>query len=105
MRAASSTYWGYNPIAWFAPANEYAVEDAVREFKGMVRALHRAEIEVILDVVFNHTAEGGETGPVLCFKGIDNAAYYRLTPDGASATRTSPGAAIPSIASIRPCAP
>jgi len=76
-----SNYWGYNPIAWFAPANEYAVRDAVSEFKTMVQALHRAEIEVILDVVFNHTAEGGETGPVLSFKGIDNAAYYRLTPD------------------------
>ena len=76
-----SNYWGYNPIAWFAPANEYAVKDAVREFKTMVQALHRAQIEVILDVVFNHTAEGGETGRVLSFKGIDNAAYYRLTPD------------------------
>jgi isoamylase len=76
-----ANYWGYNPIAWFAPANEYAVQDAVREFKTMVLALHRAEIEVILDVVFNHTAEGGDTGPVLSFKGIDNAAYYRLTPD------------------------
>jgi isoamylase len=76
-----SNYWGYNPIAWFAPANEYAAADAVREFKAMVRSLHRAQIEVILDVVFNHTAEGGETGPVLSFKGIDNAAYYRLTPD------------------------
>ena len=76
-----ANYWGYNPIAWFAPANEYAVEDAVREFKAMVQALHRAQIEVVLDVVFNHTAEGGETGPVVCYKGIDNAVYYRLTPD------------------------
>jgi len=76
-----SNFWGYNPIAWFAAANDYSAEDATLEFKAMVRSLHRAEIEVILDVVFNHTAEGGETGPVLCFKGIDNAAYYRLTPD------------------------
>ncbi len=76
-----SNYWGYNPIAWFAPANGYAAQDAVLEFKTMVRTLHRAGIEVILDVVFNHTAEGGESGPVLGFKGIDNAAYYRLTPD------------------------
>jgi isoamylase len=76
-----TNYWGYNPIAWFAPATGYAAQDAVREFKTMVQALHRAEIEVILDVVFNHTAEGGESGPVLCYKGIDNAAYYRLTPD------------------------
>jgi len=75
-----SNYWGYNPIAWFAPANEYAVEDAVVEFKTMVKALHSAGIEVILDVVFNHTAEAGETGPVLSLKGIDNSVYYRLTP-------------------------
>ncbi|HTV97532.1 MAG TPA: glycogen debranching protein GlgX [Steroidobacteraceae bacterium] len=74
-------YWGYNPLAWFAPANEYAVQDAVSEFKSMVKALHQAGIEVILDVVFNHTAEGNETGPVLSFKGIDNAMYYRLMPD------------------------
>jgi len=71
-------YWGYNSVAWFAPANEYAVDDAVPEFKTMVRALHAAGIEVILDVVFNHTAEGNEWGPTLSLRGIDNAAYYRL---------------------------
>jgi isoamylase len=75
-----SNYWGYNPLAWFAPANEYAVEDAVREFKSMVKTLHAAGIEVILDVVFNHTAEGNEAGPLLSLRGIDNAVYYRLTP-------------------------
>jgi glycogen operon protein len=75
-----SNYWGYNPIAWFAPANEYAVQDPVREFKAMVRSLHRAEIEVILDVVFNHTAEGSEAGPTLSLRGIDNTVYYRLLP-------------------------
>ena len=75
-----TNYWGYNPIAWFSPANEYAVDDAVAEFKTMVKALHAAGIEVILDVVFNHTAEGGETGPLLSLRGIDNAVYYRLTP-------------------------
>ena len=74
-------YWGYNSVAWFAPANDYAVADAVTEFKTMVKALHAAGIEVILDVVFNHTAEGNESGPVLNLKGIDNAAYYRLLPD------------------------
>jgi isoamylase len=74
-------YWGYNPVAWFAPANEYAVHDAVSEFKAMTKALHAAGIEVILDVVFNHTAEGNESGPTLCLKGIDNAVYYRLMPD------------------------
>ena len=73
-------YWGYNPVAWFAPANDYAVDDAVVEFKTMVRALHAAGIEVILDVVFNHTGEGNETGPLLSLRGIDNPVYYRLNP-------------------------
>jgi len=77
----SSNYWGYNSVSWFAPANEFAVDDAVLEFKAMVRALHAAKLEVILDVVFNHTAEGNEHGPVYNLKGIDNAVYYRLLPD------------------------
>jgi glycogen operon protein len=72
-------YWGYNSIAWFSPANEYALHDAVAEFKTMVKALHAAGIEVILDVVFNHTAEGNEAGPLLSLRGIDNSVYYRLT--------------------------
>jgi isoamylase len=76
-----TNYWGYNPVAWFAPANEYAVDDAVVEFKTMVRALHAAGIEVILDVVFNHTAEGNESGPLLSLRGIENSVYYRLTPE------------------------
>ncbi len=76
-----TNYWGYNPIAWFSPANEFAVDDAVVEFKTMVKALHAAGLEVILDVVFNHTAEGNDTGPVLSLKGIDNSVYYRLLPD------------------------
>jgi isoamylase len=76
-----SNYWGYNPVCWFAPANEYAVDDAVAEFKTMTKALHRAGIEVILDVVFNHTAEGNESGPLLNFKGLDNSVYYRLLSD------------------------
>ena len=71
-------FWGYNSLAWFAPANEYAIEDAVSEFKTMVKALHEAGIEVILDVVFNHTAEGNEHGPMLSMRGIDNPVYYRL---------------------------
>ena len=75
-----TNYWGYNPAAWFAPANEYAVDDAVVEFKTMVRTLHAAGIEVILDVVFNHTAEGNEAGPLLSWRGIDNSVYYRLNP-------------------------
>jgi glycogen operon protein len=73
-----SNYWGYNSIAWFSPANEYALHDAVTEFKSMVKALHAAGIEVILDVVFNHTAEGNERGPMLSLRGIDNSVYYRL---------------------------
>jgi isoamylase len=73
-------YWGYNSLAWFAPANEYALHDAVAEFKTMVKALHAAGIEVILDVVFNHTAEGNEGGPLLSLRGIDNSVYYRLMP-------------------------
>jgi len=75
-------YWGYNSIAYFAPHNGYTTAilpgGEVQEFKAMVRALHAAGIEVILDVVYNHTAEGNHMGPVVSMKGIDNAAYYRL---------------------------
>jgi isoamylase len=77
-------YWGYNTIGFFAPHNEYAQDtdgQQVQEFKGMVRALHEAGIEVILDVVYNHTAEGNHMGPTLSFRGIDNQAYYRLVED------------------------
>ena len=73
-------YWGYNPMAWFAPDARYAVADPVSEFKTMVRALHDAGLEVILDVVFNHTAEGNEGGPTLSLRGFDNLAYYRQFP-------------------------
>src|SRR5215204_3037609 len=78
-------YWGYNSIGYFAPHNEYSCTgsrgEQVREFKGAVKALHRAGIEVILDVVYNHTAEGNHLGPVLSLKGIDNLAYYRTVGD------------------------
>jgi glycogen operon protein len=78
-------YWGYSTIGYFAPHSEYAATgrrgEQVREFKGMVKALHQAGIEVILDVVYNHTAEGNHLGPMLSFKGVDNASYYRLMPD------------------------
>jgi glycogen operon protein len=78
-------YWGYQSIGFFAPHNEYASSGdrggQVDDFKAMVRGLHEAGLEVILDVVFNHTAEGDERGPTLCFRGIDNAAYYRLAGD------------------------
>ncbi|MGA7799626.1 MAG: glycogen debranching protein GlgX [Gammaproteobacteria bacterium] len=74
-------YWGYNSIGFFAPAGRYGMDDPVDEFKSMVKALHRAGIEVILDVVYNHTGEGGRLGPTLCLRGIDNVAYYRVAPD------------------------
>ena len=73
-----SNYWGYNPVAWFAPATQYAVADPVTEFKMMVKALHAAGLEVIVDMVFNHTAEGNEQGRTLGLRGIDNPVYYRL---------------------------
>ncbi len=78
-----SNYWGYNTLAYFAPDRRYASDpdDAVNEFKRMVRALHRAEIEVILDVVYNHAAEGNQLGPTLSLRGIDNQAYYRPGKD------------------------
>ena len=76
-----SNYWGYNTIGYFAPMHRYSASGKVGEFKTMVRTLHDAGIEVILDVVYNHTAEGNEFGPTLSFRGIDNAAYYRLVPD------------------------
>ena len=80
-----SNYWGYNTIGFFAPHNGYSASTQaggqVQEFKRMVKALHEADIEVILDVVYNHTAEGNHLGPTLCFRGLDNAAYYRLVDD------------------------
>ena len=80
-----TNYWGYNTIGFFAPHNGYAAYGStgqqVQEFKTMVKALHAADIEVILDVVYNHTAEGNHLGPTLSFRGIDNASYYRLVDD------------------------
>ena len=80
-------YWGYAPVSFFAPHQAYSSRrdplGPVDEFRDMVKALHRAGIEVILDVVFNHTAEGNERGPTLCFRGLDNTAYYILEHDRA----------------------
>jgi glycogen operon protein len=80
-----SNYWGYNTLGYFAPYSEYSssgkLGEQVKEFKAMVKTLHAAGIEVILDVVYNHSAEGNHYGPTICFRGIDNAAYYRLVPD------------------------
>ncbi|HUM91564.1 MAG TPA: glycogen debranching protein GlgX [Candidatus Competibacter sp.] len=75
-------YWGYSPVGYFAPDPRYAATDnPVSEFKSMVKSLHSAGIEVLLDVVYNHTAEGNHLGPTLCFRGLDNAVYYRLSPE------------------------
>jgi len=79
--AGLSNYWGYNSIAFFAPEPRYAQDADIAEFKTMVKRLHSAGIEVILDVVYNHTGEGNHLGPTLSFRGIDNALYYRLDPD------------------------
>ena len=80
-----TNYWGYNTLAYFAPASDYAAshlpQDAVQQFKMMVAALHAAGIEVILDVVYNHTAEGSHMGPTLSLRGVDNMAYYKLSPE------------------------
>ena len=91
MERGLTNYWGYNTIGFFAPHDGYSAaaragEPAARcaEFKAMVEALHAAGLEVILDVVFNHTAEATTLGPTLCFRGLDNPAYYRLDPDDPS---------------------
>ncbi|MBV9555824.1 MAG: glycogen debranching protein GlgX [Pseudolabrys sp.] len=76
-------YWGYNTLNFFTPARRYARSEAISEFRAMVAGLHDAGIEVILDVVYNHTAEGNHLGPTLSYRGIDNASYYWLTPDSA----------------------
>jgi isoamylase len=85
LEKGQRNYWGYNSIGYFAPHNEYSssgyLGQQVQEFKQMVKTLHQAGIEVILDVVYNHTAEGNHLGPTLCFRGPDNAAYYRLVAD------------------------
>ncbi|MFF0446622.1 glycogen debranching protein GlgX [Streptomyces sp. NPDC004609] len=91
--AGLSNYWGYNTIGFFAPHNAYASwgdrGEQVLEFKHAVRALHQAGIEVILDVVYNHTAEGSHLGPTLSFRGLDNASYYRLSEDRRHYTDTT----------------
>jgi isoamylase len=76
-------YWGYNSIGFFAPVSRYLATSSINEFKTMVKTMHSAGIEVILDVVYNHTAEGNQLGPTLSFRGIDNSVYYRTVPDNA----------------------
>jgi isoamylase len=81
-RPGNSNYWGYSPMGFFAPHAEYASDDSysgvLNEFRDMVKALHKANIEIILDVVYNHTAEGDDNGPTFCFRGLDNSAFYIL---------------------------
>jgi glycogen operon protein len=88
VRSGLVNYWGYNPLAFFVPDHRFATDRspvrAMDEFKTMVRKLHAAGLEVIIDVVYNHTAEGDETGPTLSWRGIDNASYYRLDPNDRS---------------------
>ena len=81
LEKGMNNYWGYNSIAFFAPHPKYLASGKISEFKEMVAHLHNADLEVILDVVYNHTAEGNELGPTLSMRGIDNASYYRLMPD------------------------
>ena len=97
-------YWGYNTLGFFAPEQRYAREPPLDAFRSTVSRLHDAGIEVILDVVYNHTAEGNHLGPTLSFRGIDNTSYYWLLPDAAALLRrTSPAAAMRSISRIRAC--
>ncbi|WBU62812.1 glycogen debranching protein GlgX [Paracoccus aerodenitrificans] len=81
LRQSLSNYWGYNTMAFFAPEADYTAKGDPAEFRDMVARLHNAGIEVVIDVVYNHTAEGNELGPTLSFRGLDNASYYRLMPD------------------------
>ena len=103
-----SNYWGYNTLAFFAPEPKYSstptAQNTVREFKTMVKTLHSNGIEVILDVVYNHTAEGNQMGPTLSFRGIDNASYYRLSEQRIRGTTwISRAAATPFACRIRTC--
>lgn len=81
-QAGLSNYWGYNSISFFAPMQRFAAQDPIREFREMIRTLHDAGFEVILDVAYNHTGEGGHLGPTVSFRGIDNRSYYRTETDG-----------------------
>ena len=98
-----TNYWGYNSIGFFAPDPRYAADPSksLQEFKEMVARFHDAGLEVILDVVYNHTAEGNELGPTLSFKGIDNASYYRLCRTTSGTTSTTPAPATRSTSATR----
>ena len=96
-------YWGYNSIGFLAPDSRYSASGQISEFKTMVKTLHKAGIEVILDVVYNHTAEGNQLGPTLSFRGIDNASYYRLRVMIHAITWTTPAVATPWTCSNHAC--
>ena len=96
-------YWGYNPIVVLRARIRAISRPHLDEFKTMVKRLHEAGIEVILDVVYNHTAEGNELGPTLSFRGIDNKSYYRAGRRSRATTRTTPAAATRSTSTIRAC--
>ena len=98
-----SNYWGYNTLAFFAPEPRYAQDNALDAFRTTVARLHDAGIEVMLDVVYNHTAEGNQLGPTLTFRGIDNTSYYWLNRKTRATTTTSPAAATRSTSPIRAC--
>ena len=108
IKQGLTNYWGYNTLNFFTPHAAYASREAqfggtgavLREFKGMVRLLHEAGLEVMLDVVYNHTAEEGVGGPTTRLRGLDNANYYRQTET--ATTSTSPAAATPSTSRCRP---
>ena len=104
-RRGLRNYWGYNSIAYLAPHGRYSSAgdcgEQVAEFKSMVSALHAAGLEVILDVVYNHTAEGNHLGPTLSLKGFDNPAYYRLDAQDGAGTSTSRAPATASTCATR----
>ena len=96
-------YWGYNTIGFFAPEPRYSATGSLNEFKTMVKTLHSAGIEVILDVVYNHTAEGNQMGPTLSFRGIDNSFITASRVKIRAITWTTPELAILSTCGIRAC--
>ena len=102
-REEAANYWGYNTLSFFAPEPRYAQDNALDAFRTTVARLHDAGIEVMLDVVYNHTAEGNHLGPTLSFRGIDNASYYWLSRRTRASTTTSPAAAARSTSPIRAC--
>ena len=99
-------YWGYMPMSFFAPNRAYAPDpsNAIDAFRRMVKALHAADIEVVIDVVYSHTAEGGAGGPIYSYKGIDNSTYYLVTGESLPATLTSRAPATASTAATAACA-